>query len=160
MTMPDSIYDIAVRSLRGEPIDLSKFKGKKLLFVNVASACGYTYQYKQLEELYQAYSDKLIIIGCPCNDFGAQEPGSADDISNFCTVNFGVTFPLTEKMCIEKDTHPLYQWLTKKELNGISDISIRWNFHKILVNADGTLHSGQSSATDPLSDEIVKWIND
>src|SRR5436190_3646867 len=114
-----SIYDFPLRTLEGDSTSLAKYKGKKMLIVNVASECGYTPQYTNLEELYKKYSDKLVVIGFPANNFGAQEPGSATEIREFCTKNYGVTFPIMEKISVKgDDMHPLYKWLSNKEENG------------------------------------------
>jgi glutathione peroxidase len=134
-------------------------RGKKILVVNTASACGLTPQYKQLQELYEATKDKLEIVGVPCNDFANQEPGSAEEIERFCEVNFGVTFPLLEKVKIMSDTpHPLYQFLTQKALNGLEDSEVKWNFQKYLINEEGKLTHVFSPVTEPLSDEILKAV--
>ena len=115
-----SLYAIEINSLEGNPINLSDYKGKHILFVNVASECGFTGQYSDLQKLYETYQDQLMIIGVPCNQFGSQEPGSADQIQSFCSKNYGVTFLMTEKIDVKgKNQHPLYKWLTDKDLNGI-----------------------------------------
>ena len=111
----ESIYDIALEGIDGKPLDLSQYKGKKILFVNVASECGFTGQYDGLQELYENYNDKLVIIGLPCNQFGSQEPGSEQEIQSFCLANYGVEFPMASKVEVKgRNQHPLYQWLTKK----------------------------------------------
>ena len=113
-----NLYDIKIDSLQGKPIKLSDFKNKFILFVNVASKCGFTPQYKDLETLSETYKDNLVVIGVPCNQFGKQEPGSADEIQEFCEVNYGVSFLMTEKIDVKgDDQHPLYAWLTDKEMN-------------------------------------------
>jgi len=127
--------------------------------VNTASACGLTPQYKQLQELYETTKDKLEIVGVPCNDFANQEPGSAEEIERFCEVNFGVTFPLLEKVKILGDTpHPLYQFLTQKALNGLEDSEVKWNFQKYLINEEGKLTHIFSPVIEPFSDEILKAV--
>ncbi len=136
--MSKSIYDYSIKSIDGETINLSDYKGKKMLLVNVASECGYTKQYKDLQELHEKHGDKLVIIGFPCNQFGGQEPGSHEEIKTFCEKNFGVTFQLTEKIDVKgKEQHAIYQWLTEKELNGVEDSSVKWNFHKYLIDENG-----------------------
>ena len=157
--MSNTVYDYKLKSIQGEELDLSAFKGKKILLVNTASACGLTPQYKQLEELNENFKDKLQIIGLPCNDFAGQEPGTEKEIAQFCEVNFGVTFPLTAKVKIKGDSpDPIYQFLTKKELNGFADIVVAWNFQKYLVDETGHLTAVFAPPVDPLSDEILNAI--
>jgi len=152
-----SIYDISINSIDNKPINLSDYKGKKILFVNVASECGFTPQYEDLEKLYETYKDKLMIIGVPCNQFGEQEPGTAKEIQTFCQVNYGVTFLITEKVDVKGDNqHPLYKWLTDKDLNGKTSSSVKWNFQKYLVDETGHLIDYWYSITKPLSDKITK----
>ncbi|MCH4553532.1 glutathione peroxidase [Aestuariibaculum lutulentum] len=158
-TPVEFIYDIQINSLEGEPIDLSTFKGKNILFVNVASKCGFTGQYEDLQKLFDTYQDNLMIIGVPCNQFGSQEPGTAEDIQTFCQRNYGVTFLMTEKVNVKGDNqHPLYQWLTQKAKNGNMDTSVKWNFQKYLVNGNGQLVDYYLSATKPLSDKITQHL--
>ncbi|MEJ2113788.1 MAG: glutathione peroxidase [Flavobacteriaceae bacterium] len=138
---------------------LLPYKGKYILFVNVASECGFTGQYEDLQKLYDTYQDKLMIIGVPCNQFGGQEPGSASEIQTFCKVNYGVTFLLTEKVDVKGDNqHPLYQWLTQKSKNGSSNSTVKWNFQKYLVGKEGQLLDYYFSITKPLSDKITKYL--
>jgi glutathione peroxidase len=153
-----SIYHIPIKTLNGLPLELSKFEGKNILIVNVASECGFTPQYGQLQELYDLYPEKLEIIGCPCNDFGGQEPGSSEEIAQFCSVNYGVTFPISQKISITSDPHPLYKWLTDKSLNGKNDHKVEWNFHKFLIGTQGELVGSYASGISPLSDEILQNI--
>ena len=154
-----SIYDIKINSLDGSPINLSDYKGKHILFVNVASKCGFTGQYEDLQKLYETYQDKLMIIGAPCNQFGGQEPGTVKEIQNFCQANYGVTFVMTEKLDVKgANQHPLYQWLTKQSINGKTDSSVKWNFQKYLVDGNGHLVDYYFSATKPLSDSITKHL--
>ncbi|RYG47262.1 MAG: glutathione peroxidase, partial [Chitinophagaceae bacterium] len=123
--MNNSIHQFKIASLTGGIIDLSSFKGKKILVVNTASECGYTPQYAGLQELSEKYSSRLVVVGFPSNDFGGQEPGSSQEIQTFCKKNFGVTFPLTEKVTVKgRDAHPIYQWLTSKEKNGVLDSEV------------------------------------
>ncbi len=154
-----SIYDIAINKLDGTPILLSEFRGKKLLFVNVASECGFTKQYKELQKLSDTYSDELAVIGSPCNQFGKQEPGEAAQIQLFCEKNFGVTFLLTEKIDVKGGKqHPLYGWLTSKSLNGKKNSSVKWNFQKYLVDDKGSLIDYYFSTTKPMSSKITKHL--
>ena len=132
-----SIYNIKINNIDGNPIDLNTYRGKFILFVNVASECGFTGQYEDLQKLYDTYQDKLMVIGVPCNQFGGQEPGSAKTIQSFCKKNYGVTFLITEKVDVKgKNQHPLYEWLTNKDLNGVENTSVKWNFHKYLVDGN------------------------
>lgn len=154
-----NLYDIQINSLQGKPINFGDFKGKYILFVNVASKCGFTPQYKDLEKLHQEYKDHLIVIGVPCNQFGHQEPGSSDEIQEFCQVNYGVSFLITEKVNVKgSNQHPLYAWLTKKENNGKKSSTVRWNFQKYLVDSEGKLIDFYYSITKPTSSKITKHI--
>jgi glutathione peroxidase len=155
-----SLHDFKVTSLEGEEFDMSQLKGKKVLIVNTASKCGFTPQYEGLQELYEKYGgDDFVIIGFPANNFLRQEPGSNEEIREFCTINYGVTFPMMAKISVKgKDIHPLYQWLTQKELNGFMDSNVKWNFQKYLVDEEGKLAGMLAPKTKPLSDEIVSWI--
>ena len=154
-----SIYDIHINSLQGKPIDLSKFNGKHILFVNVASKCGFTLQYRELQKLHETYKDKLEVIGVPCNQFGNQEPGSAFEIQEFCEVNYGVDFLITEKIDVkESNQHPLYKWLTEKDINSYKSSTVKWNFQKYLINPEGNLVDYFYSTTKPLSKKITKYL--
>ncbi len=154
------IYTIEMNSLSNTPIQFSDFKGKHILFVNVASKCGFTPQYKELELLHQEYRDKIVVIGVPCNQFGKQEPGSADEIQEFCEVNYGVSFLITEKVDVKgQNQHPLYTWLTYKSLNDKKSSSVKWNFQKYLVSPDGKLIDYYFSITKPTSKKITKHLN-
>ena len=154
-----SVYDFKVESLEGGTIDLSKYKGKKILIVNTASKCGFTPQYKGLEELYEKNKGNLVIIGFPANNFLFQEPGKNADIQTFCQRNYGVTFPMAGKISVKgKDMHPLYVFLTQKKYNGFSDNSVKWNFQKYLIDEHGKLVAVFSPNTDPLSEEILNAI--
>lgn len=155
----ESIYDIKINALNGEDIDLTNYKGKYILFVNVASNCGFTGQYEDLQKLYDTYQDKLMIIGVPCNQFGGQEPGSASEIETFCKINYGVTFLMTEKVDVKgENQHPLYQWLTQQSKNGTSSSSVKWNFQKYLIDKNGALLDYFYSTTKPLSTKITKYL--
>ncbi|HCY97432.1 MAG TPA: glutathione peroxidase [Polaribacter sp.] len=153
------IYKININSLQNKAIDLSEYKNKYLLFVNVASKCGFTSQYKELEELYTMHKENLMIIGSPCNQFGSQEPGTAEDIEAFCKVNFGVSFLMTEKLDVKgSQQHPLYKWLTDKSLNDTKSSSVKWNFQKYLVSPEGNLVDYYFSITKPSSSKITKHL--
>lgn len=155
-----NIYDIEIEDISGTKIDLTDFQGKKILFVNVASECGFTSQYKDLQQLHEDYKDKLVIIGLPCNQFGGQEPGSEQQIMSFCERNYGVEFLMTEKIDVKgKNQHPLYAWLTKKEINGVKDSSVKWNFQKYLVDENGRFVDYYLSMTKPMSSKITKHLN-
>ncbi|MEI7595066.1 MAG: glutathione peroxidase [Bacteroidota bacterium] len=156
----NSIYDYKVVTIDGDTISMSQFKGKKVMIVNTASKCGFTKQYKDLQELYLKYKDQnFIIIGFPENNFLYQEPGSNSEIKEFCTKNYGVSFPMMAKISVKgKDIHPLYSWLTKKELNGVQDSKIEWNFQKYLIDENGKIIKVISPKVNPLDDEIQNWI--
>jgi glutathione peroxidase len=155
-----SVYDSKINTIDGVNIDFNDFKGKYILFVNVASKCGFTKQYAQLEELYQAYKNDLVVIGLPCNQFGGQEPGDAEQIKNFCTENFGVSFIITEKITAKgPDLHPIYAWLTDKKLNGKINSTVKWNFQKYLLNKEGKLIDYFNSSTSPMSSKITSLLN-
>jgi len=158
-TTKQSIYDIEINDISGNPISLKEFEGKKIVFVNVASKCGFTKQYKELQLLSDTYKEKLVVIGAPCNQFGKQEPGNASEIQEFCELNFGVTFLLTEKLNVKgSKQHPLYQWLTSKKLNGKKSSSVQWNFQKYLVDEKGEFINYYYSFTKPMSSKITKHL--
>jgi glutathione peroxidase len=158
-TTSPSLYEIEINALDGKPIDMANFKDKHLLFVNVASECGFTKQYKELQELSDRYTESLVVIGVPCNQFGRQEPGNASEIQTFCERNFGATFLLTEKIEVKgSKQHPLYQWLTKKEQNGRKSSSVKWNFQKYLIDKEGKLVDYYFSVTKPMSSKITKHL--
>ena len=155
-----SVYDININSLQGQPIDLSQFKGKKILFVNVASKCGFTPQYRELQKLHETYEGQLVVIGVPCNQFGKQEPGNSEEIQEFCQVNYGVSFLITEKIDVKgANQHPLYEWLTKKAINGKQNSTVKWNFQKYLVNENGEFLDFFYSITKPFNSRITKYLN-
>lgn len=155
----ESIYIIKINSLEGTPIKLSDYKSKHILFVNVASKCGFTGQYEDLQKLYDTYKDKLMVIGVPCNQFGGQEPGTFKEIQTFCQQNYGVTFLMTEKVDVKgENQHPLYQWLTQKEKNGSSISTVKWNFQKYLVGKKGELIDYYFSITNPLDSKIINHL--
>ena len=155
-----SFYDFAVKTIDGKEFSLSSLKGKKVLVVNVASKCGLTPQYAQLEKLYEKYKDKdFVIIGFPANNFMGQEPGSNEDIAQFCSLNYGVTFPMMAKISVKgKEIAPLYQWLTEKKLNGKEDASVQWNFQKFMIDENGNWVGFASPKESPFSEKIVTWI--
>jgi glutathione peroxidase len=158
-TTTKNIYGFKVPSLDGGTIDFSSFKGKKILIVNTASECGYTPQYKDLEELYKKYSDKLVIVGFPANNFGEQEPGSNAEIKSFCQKNYGVSFPMAAKVSVKgDDMTPIYQWLTHKSENGVLDAEVTWNFNKFLLDENGHLISKFESKTNPMSADITSKL--
>ena len=171
-----SIYDFKVPGLDGNEIDFASFKGKKIMIVNTASECGNTPQYADLEKLYEKYKDKLVIVGFPANNFGAQEPGTNSDIKEFCKKNYGVTFPMAEKISVKgDDIHPLYKWLVdqSKEMakklpaENSKDFAwkrylqdpVVWNFTKFLVDENGNLVAVFHNKVSPMSEEILKYLN-
>ena len=155
-----SIYNIKINNIDGVNIDFNEFKGKYILLVNVASKCGFTKQYSELEKLYQTYKNDLVVIGLPCNQFGAQEPGSQEEIKSFCAKNFGVSFILTEKINVKgPEIHPIYSWLTDKKMNNSSSSNVKWNFQKYLVNRQGDLINYFYSTTSPMSEKITNQLN-
>lgn len=160
-TPPKSFYDLSIPSVDGKTIiRFSEFKGKKVLLVNTASKCGYTSQYKGLQELYARYGNKLVVIAFPCNQFGEQEPWANDQIKNFCSTRFDVTFPITDKINVKKgdDQHIIYQWLTGKKYNGKEDIQVRWNFGKFLIDEKGRFVKYFPSQVEPLDAQITSLI--
>ena len=155
-TKPDmGFYAFSIIDINGKPLEMKSFKGKYVLCVNVASECGNTPQYKQLQDMYVHYKDKLVIIGFPCNQFGAQEPGANKEIKSFCEKNYGVTFPLTTKIDVKgPNQHPIYQWLTSQKINGKTVNPVEWNFHKYLIDPTGILIGDYKDKLDPASEEI------
>ncbi len=155
-----SIYDFKVPGLEGDEIDFSGYKGKKILIVNTASKCGLTPQYEELEKLYQQYKGKLVIVGFPANNFNQQEPGSSAEIADFCKKNYGVSFPMADKISVTgDDTHPLYTFLKEQAAaKGFAD-PVSWNFGKFLLNEKGELVATFSPRTTPLSSDILKYLD-
>ena len=151
-------FDLNIKGINNKTINLSEFKGKTILLVNVASKCGFTKQYMGLQKLYDNYKDKeFLVIGVPSNQFGGQEPGSNEEIKNFCETNFNITFPITDKVDVKgKNAHAVYKWA--KENYGNSTIP-KWNFHKILINKEGKIEDTFNSFITPLSDKITKQID-
>lgn len=158
--MGKTIYDYKVDALEeGKQINFADFKGKKILIVNTASECGFTPQYADLEKLSNEYKDKLVVIGFPANNFGGQEPGSNVEIGAFCQKNYGVTFPLAAKVSVKGDnTAPIFQYLTEKELNGVKNTTILWNFTKFLIDENGKLIDTYISTTKPTDKAITKHL--
>lgn len=156
-----TIYQFKVTDLYGNEFDFASLKGKKVLIVNTASECGLTPQYKDLEAIYGKYKDKnFVIVGFPANNFGAQEPGSNEQIATFCQKNYGVTFPMMGKISVKgNDKHELYKFLTEKSKNGLQDSEVEWNFQKYLINEQGELVKVLSPRVLPTDSEIVGWIN-
>ena len=157
--IPASIYDFKVKSAAGSEIDFASYKGKKILIVNVASKCGFTPQYADLEKLYQTNQDKLAIVGFPANNFLWQEPASNKEIAQFCELNYGVTFPIAQKISVKgSDMNPIYEWLTHRKYNKFADSKVKWNFQKYLIDETGKLMAIFDSATKPLAPEVVAAI--
>nr|WP_243409526.1 glutathione peroxidase [Pontibacter virosus] len=151
-----NFYSFKVESLEGKEIDLSKYKGKKVLVVNTASECGYTPQYADLQKLHETHGDKVVILGFPANNFGGQEPGSEEEIAAFCQKNYGVTFQMMEKVSVKgDDQHPLYQWLAKNSPNNDEP---SWNFSKYLIDENGKVVAFYPSKVKPMGEEILAAI--
>lgn len=156
-----TLYDFKAKTLDGTDFDFSTLKGKKVLIVNTASECGYTPQYKELQEVYAKYSKegKFTILGFPCNQFGEQEPGTATEIKTFCTKNYGVTFQMMEKIDVKGEhQHPIYKWLTTKTENGVEDSEVKWNFNKYMIDENGKYAGHAASKELPNSERIINWI--
>lgn len=156
----NSIHQFKVKDISGETFDMSSLKGKKILLVNVASKCGLTPQYEQLQELYDKYKQRgFVVIGFPANNFANQEPGSRSEIMEFCTKNYGVTFLMMDKVSTNGDDQsPIYQWLTQKSKNGVIDSEVSWNFQKYMIDEEGKLVDFVSPKESPMSVKIIKWI--
>lgn len=156
---PTSIHQFKVLGLQGDTINFAQFKGKKILVVNTASKCGFTPQYKELEELYTKYKDKLVVVGFPANNFLHQEPGTNEEIASFCEKNYGVSFPMAAKISVKgKDEAPIYKWLTSKSENGVMNAKIKWNFNKFLLDENGIIMAYFPSSVTPLSEAIVSKL--
>lgn len=155
-----SFYSYTVKDIDGNPYSMDQLKGKKVMVVNVASKCGYTKQYEQLQAIYEKYGgEDFVIIGFPANNFLKQEPGTNEEIKEFCTLNYGVTFPMMSKISVKNDDQAeIYKWLTSKELNGVEDSKVKWNFQKYLINAEGELEKVFPPGTKPDDEEIIDWI--
>ncbi len=157
-----TFHDFKVEDIYGETFDLATLKGKKVMVVNTASKCGLTPQYEDLEKLYQEYKDKnFVIIGFPANNFMNQEPGSNEDIAEFCQSNYGVSFPMMSKISVKgDDMASIYQWLTTEALNGKMDSSVSWNFQKYLIDEEGNLVDMIPPRTKPNTDEVIAWLRE
>lgn len=157
----ETIYQFKVKDLYGKEFDFASLKGKKILVVNTASECGLTPQYKDLEAIYKKYkSNNFVIVGFPANNFGAQEPGSNEQIAKFCEMNYGVTFPMMGKISVKGDNmHEVYKFLTQKAKNGLQDSEVEWNFQKYLIDEQGQLVKVVSPKVLPTDEVIVNWIN-
>ena len=155
-----SFYDFKVANIFGDTVDLSKYRGTKVMVVNTASYCGYTPSFTQLEQLYEQYkSYNFTIIGFPCNDFGEQDPDNDSVINHFCTTNYNISFPMMSKIAtVSQDTAPLYKWLQRKNLNGIKNASVAWNFNKFLIDEKGHWVEHYLSPVSPLDPAIISWI--
>lgn len=154
-----SVYDLSINLINNGKLNIIDLKGKYIMFVNVASNCGFTKQYEELQKLSNQYLEDLVIVGSPCNQFGGQEPGESEEIKKFCEENYNVTFILTEKIDVKgPNQHPLYKWLTTKDLNGRKRSSVKWNFQKYLVDKDGNLIDYFYSITKPMSTKIIKYL--
>ncbi len=159
MMMEKSIYDFKMKDINGVEVDFSQFKGKKLLIVNVASKCGYTRQYEDLQKLHEEHGDQVTIIGFPANNFGGQEPGTNEEIKEFCSSKFGVTFQMMDKVSVKgADKHPLYRWLSDKDMNGWNEKEPTWNFCKYLIDEKGELVKFFASSVKPMDKEILQLI--
>jgi glutathione peroxidase len=159
LIMEKSIYDFKMKDINGQEVDFSQFKGKKLLLVNVASKCGYTPQYEDLQKLHEQYGEKVTIIGFPANNFGGQEPGSNEEIKEFCSTKFGVTFKMMDKVSVKgADKAPLYRWLSDKDMNGWNDKEPSWNFCKYFINEKGELVKFFPSSVKPMDKDILSLI--
>ena len=160
IAMPNkSFYDLKFNSINGKEINFNSFKGKKILIVNVASECGFTPQYKELESLHQKHGNTIYVLGFPSNNFGTQEPGSNSEIETFCTKNFGLTFQLFEKSdVVGENQNEVYEWLTNKDQNGWNEENPKWNFCKYLINESGELVKSFSAAVNPIGEEITKLL--
>jgi glutathione peroxidase len=160
-TVPSKFHELKAGALDGKgTIDFAAFKGKKVLIVNTASECGYTPQYEQLQKLHEKFQNNLVVIGFPCNQFGGQEPGTAERIQEFCQRRWGVTFPLSEKVDVKGDNqHVVYQWLTQKKYNKAEDVTVRWNFGKFLIDENGKFMKYFPSQVSPLDDQITTLIS-
>ena len=161
ISQTENIHNFKIKALNSEEvIDLSDYYGKKILIVNVASKCGYVGQYEDLQRLHQTYQDELVVIGFPCNQFMGQEPGTEEEIAGFCKKQYGVSFPMTTKINVKgKNQHPIYQWLTQKEKNGLDDFKVSWNFNKFLIDENGKLVAYFPASVEPYDDKILNYLD-
>ncbi len=155
-----TFYDFNATSIDGKEMSMSEFKGKKLLVVNTASKCGFTPQYADLERLYQEFGpEKFVILGFPANNFLWQEPKSNEEIAGFCSLKYNVTFPMFAKISVKgNNQHPLYEWLTKKDLNGKADAKVKWNFQKFMIGEQGEWVDVAPPAENPYCEKILNWL--
>jgi glutathione peroxidase len=152
-------YNLSFNDIDGNEVKMEQFKGKKILIVNTASKCGFTPQYEQLQQLHEKYSEKLVIIGFPCNQFGKQEPGSEEEIQSFCKKNYGVSFLMASKIDVKgSDQHPVYKWLTNEVENGVESSKVHWNFQKYLIDEEGNYLKEFGSKVKPDDTEIISLI--
>jgi glutathione peroxidase len=160
MNQKENIYQFRVEDINGNTFDFESLRGKKIMIVNTASKCGYTPQYAELQKLYDTYKEKeFVIVGFPANNFLWQEPGTNEEIATFCQKNYGVTFPMMSKISVKgSKKHAIYQFLTEKSRNGLSDSKVKWNFQKYLVDREGFLSKVVSPGTKPFDKEIIEWI--
>lgn len=160
MAQSQNIYDYSFTSIDGQEVKLDQFKGKKILFVNVASKCGFTPQYAELQELHEKFGEKVVLIGFPCNQFMGQEPKEEAEIKEFCQKNYGVTFLMASKIEVKgKNQEPIYKWLTEKSLNGVEDTKVAWNFQKYLIDEEGNYVKMFAPGVKPMDEEITKELN-
>jgi len=156
-----TLYDFQTLTIDGKPFDLSSLRGKKVLVVNTASKCGFTPQYEGLQKLYEKYGGKnFVIIAFPANNFLGQEPGTNQEIKTFCETNYGITFPIMSKISVKgKDIDPIYKWLTTKELNGVMDAQVKWNFQKFMIDENGKIVDVAWPKEEPDCEKIINWLN-
>ena len=154
-----SIHEFQLTGLKGGIVNFADFKGKRILLVNVASECGLTPQYRQLQDLYSEFQDRIVVVGCPANNFGAQEPGTEEQIASFCNLNYGVSFPMTAKISVKgEDMHSLYQFVTQKSQNGKEDSEVKWNFQKYIFDENGYLLGTVAPMKEPADDEVLNLL--
>ena len=152
--------ELSFIDILGTKRSMGDFLGKKVIIVNTASECGFTPQYEQFQEIHDQFGDKVTVIGFPCNDFGGQEPQNESEIMKFCSIRYGVSFLLSEKVkVLGEQAHHIFKWLQKKELNGVGDYPVEWNFHKFFISESGELDFHLPSSGSPLSEEVLQWIN-
>ncbi len=159
MAQSTDIYTYSFTDIDGNEVSMESFKGKRVMIVNTASKCGFTPQYESLQKLHEQHGDKFVMIGFPCNQFMGQEPGSEDEIKAFCSKNYGVTFLMASKINVKgKEQHPIYQWLTDKELNGYEKSKVSWNFQKYIIDTDGQLLGMFGPNVDPMDESLTSVL--